>query len=99
MTLRLRVTARAAVQIERADAWWRENRLAAPTALRDDLRAAFDLLMHQPAIGSRLSASRVVGGRRLYLERVRYFVYYGVEGDELRILAFWHAGRGREPRV
>lgn len=99
MTLRLRVTARAATQIEKADAWWRENRLAAPTALRDDLRAAFVLLMRQPAIGSKLSASRVVGARRLYLERVRYFVYYGVEDEELRILAFWHAGRGPEPRV
>lgn len=99
MTLDLRVTARAAAQIERADAWWRENRLAAPGALRDDLRAAFALLMRQPGIGSVTSASRVSGVRRLYLDRVCYFVYYDVEDGELRILALWHAEHGREPRV
>jgi hypothetical protein len=44
LNLRLRVTARAAREIERADAWWQENRSAAPRALRDDLKAAFNLL-------------------------------------------------------
>ena len=44
MTLRLRITARAADEIERADTWWGDNRLAVPGALREDLKAAFKLL-------------------------------------------------------
>lgn len=78
MTPRLRISARAAAEIERADAWWRENRPAIPGALRDDLEAAFKLLFRQPGIGVRVSNARLAGTRRLYLGRIRYFLYYRV---------------------
>lgn len=99
MTLRLRITARAADEIERADAWWRENRVAVPAAVREDLKAAFKLLLQQPGIGLRVASARLAGTRRLHLERIRYFVYYRVKGEELMVLSVWHSRRGREPRV
>jgi hypothetical protein len=41
VTLRLRLTVRAADEIERADAWWRANRRAAPEAIREDIERTF----------------------------------------------------------
>ena len=99
MTLHLRITAKAAGEIERADAWWRENRLAAPGALREDLRAAFKLLLQQPGVGIKVASARLAGTRRLHLERIRYFIYYRVKNEELVIFSVWHSSRGRGPRV
>lgn len=99
MTLRLRITARAAAEIERADEWWRRNRLAAPAAIREDLRAAFVLLVVQPGIGQKVQNARVAGTRRLHLDRVHRHIYYRVMGGDLVVLSFWHFNRKREPRV
>ncbi len=99
MTLRLRVSARATAEIERADAWWRENRPSAPGALREDLKAAFKLLLRQPGIGVKVSNSRLAGVSRLNLGRIRYFLYYRVKTEELAILSLWHASRKRGARV
>ena len=99
MILRLRITARAAAQIERADEWWRKNRLSVPGAVRDDLKAAFALLLLQPGIGEKLDSARLHGTRSLQLDRIRYDIYYRVHGDDLVVLALWHSNRGRLPRV
>lgn len=99
MTLRLRITARAAAEIERADAWWRRHRLAVPDAVRDDLKTAFDLLVLQPGIGERVDSVRLVGTRSLQIDRIRYDLYYVVRGAELVVLSLWHSNRGRQPRV
>ncbi|MFO1268861.1 MAG: type II toxin-antitoxin system RelE/ParE family toxin [Rubrivivax sp.] len=99
MTLRLRITARAAAEIERADAWWREHRLAVPDALRKDLRAAFELLVLQPGIGEKVESVRLQGTRSLQIDRIRYDLYHVVRGDELVVPSLWHSNRGRQPRV
>ena len=99
MTLRLRVSARAAAEIERADAWWRENRSSAPGALREDLKAAFELLLRQPGVGVKVTSARLTGTRRLHLGRVRYFVYYRARNEELAVLSVWHSSRGHGARV
>jgi plasmid stabilization system protein ParE len=33
----------------------------------------------------------------LLAEQPGHFIYYQAAGDELRILAFWHASRGQQP--
>lgn len=99
MTVRLRITARAAHEIERADAWWRENRQAVPAALREDLKGAFDLLLRQPGIGAKVVSARLPGTRRLHLKRIRYFIYYRVRGEDLDVLSVWHSSRGSAPVV
>lgn len=99
MKLRLRITARAAAQIERAHVWWQENRPAAPDAVRSDLRATFELLLVQPGIGTKVTGARVAGVRRMQLDRIRYHLYYRIQGEELVVLVLWHSNRGREPQV
>jgi plasmid stabilization system protein ParE len=99
VTLRLRITARAAAEIERADAWWRKHRLAVPNAVREDLAAAFELLVLQPGIGEKVENVRLAGTRSLQIDRIRYDLYYVVRGGELVVLSLWHSNRGRQPRV
>jgi plasmid stabilization system protein ParE len=72
--LRLRITRRAAAEIERAELWWVKHRPAAPWAFREDLRSAFDLLVRQPGVGVQVGNTRLAGVRRLHLGRVRYFL-------------------------
>lgn len=99
MNLRVRFTKRAAGEVERADTWWRENRPAVPRAIRDDLASALELLSVQPGIGRSVENANLAGTRRIQLDRVSYHLYFRVAGDELVVLAFWHAERGVKPRV
>jgi plasmid stabilization system protein ParE len=99
VTLRLRITARAATEIERADAWWRKNRLSVPDAIPEDLRTAFDLLVFQPGIGEKVQNARLQGTRSLQIDRISYDLFYVVRGEELVILSLSHSHRGRQPRV
>jgi len=99
VALKLRITLRAAAQIEKADQWWSESRISAPEALREDLEAAFGLLVQQPGIGTTVASTKATGVRRLHLGRIRYFVYYRVRESELVVLSFWHSSRGTSPAV
>ena len=98
MQLVLRISRRAASEIERAESWWLENRPAAPTALRDDLSGVFRLLLQRPGVGVRVTNTRLSGVRRLTLGRARYYVYYRIREPELVVLALWHTSR-RTPRL
>ena len=99
MALVVKIKPRALREIERAAKWWAENRLAAPGAIRKDIAAALALLVEEPGIGTMIEISRPIIVRRLYLTRVRYFIYYRVVGENLEIIAFWHASRGKEPKL
>jgi len=99
MTLRVKISARAAFQIQRAAEWWLENRPSAPGAIAKDLGETIALLTEQPGIGSKYAGARARGVRRLYLGRVGYFVYYRASAGTLEVLAFWHARRGKQPRL
>ena len=79
--------------MERAAAWWRENRLAAPDAVIDDFEDALRLLAMQPELGAQSVSPRYPELRRLFLSRIRYHVYYQTRPSEVVILAFWHASR------
>ena len=99
MTRSLRITARAAADVERADAWWRKNRLSALDAVREDLKTTFGLLLLQPGIGERVENARLLGTRSLQIDRIGYDVYYRVKGNEVVVLALWHSHRAKRPRV
>lgn len=68
MTLRLRITTRATREIERADAWWRENRLSAPGAVREDLKSAFNLLLQNPDVGAKVVTANMYEAIQLHVE-------------------------------
>jgi len=99
MTLRVKVSARAASQIRKAAEWWAENRAAAPGAIRIDIGEALALLAEQPGIGALYEGARTKGVRRLLVGRIRYFIYYRATQDALEVLAVWHVSRGRQPSV
>jgi len=99
MTLRVKVSARAASQIRKAAEWWAENRPAAPGAVRTDIGEALALLAQQPGIGTAYEGARTKGVRRLLVGRIRYFVYYHVTPDTLEVLAVWHVSRGKQPSL
>lgn len=99
MTRSIRITARAAAEIERADAWWRKNRPAAPDAVRTDLKSTFSLLALQPGIGQAVQNARLADTRSLQLDRIGYDVYYRERGTDVIILGLWHSHRARLPRV
>jgi plasmid stabilization system protein ParE len=99
VTLSLRITRRAATEIERADAWWRTHRELAPSAFRDDLQQALLAILRQPGIGVPVQDARLPDTRRLFVTRPRYHVFYRVRDAEIAILAVWHASRGQRPRV
>ena len=97
MALVARIKPRAQRDIERAAEWWAENRPAAPGAIRKDLEAALALLVEEPSIGTKIETARSDLVRRLYLTRVRYFIYYRVRGKFLDVVAFWHSSRETGP--
>jgi plasmid stabilization system protein ParE len=85
------VSPRAAREIDRVEEWWWEHRPKAPGAVADDLASAFELLAERAEIKAPV-ASR--GIRRLYLSRIRYYLYYRIR-DERGRRAFALA---RQPR-
>lgn len=99
MKFRIRISNTAAAQIDVASAWWREHRDKAPDAFDEDIDDAFQILRTEPGIGSPVRGRRI-GIRRLWLDRIRYFVYYRkVEPDIIEILAVWHGARRPPPRL
>ena len=96
---RLKFSARAAAQIERAARWWRKHRDKAPTAFDNDLDAALALIRSNPSIGEPVTCRRR-DVRRYWIERIGYFLYYSEPMDgAIEILAVWHAARGSRPRL
>ncbi|HEV8434938.1 MAG TPA: type II toxin-antitoxin system RelE/ParE family toxin [Thermoanaerobaculia bacterium] len=97
--LQLRVGALADQQIEEADLWWRENRLKAPNAIREELERVSHLIASHPMIGARATNVALRGVRRIHIERVHYDVYYRTDGEVVEILAFWGSRRGSGPPI
>jgi len=98
LTLTIIITPRARRQIEAAKAWWLRNRDKAPAALGDEIDRGLELIAERPRIGTRVYRLRRRGARKLYLERVRYDLYYEVRRNKLFVLSLWHASR-RPPRL
>jgi plasmid stabilization system protein ParE len=99
MPLRINISRRAGNQFRKASEWWVANRPAAPEAIWADFEASVALLAEHPAIGAPYTGGRTPGVRRLFLTRVGYFIYYRADETELRVIAFWHAHRNRQPPV
>ena len=97
--LPIRVTGSASRQVQEAVEWWSANRTTAPLAFRDDLQQAFELISRQPEIGASATNVAVQDVRRVFLGRVRYFLYYRVQPGQIEILALWHSSRGQAPEI
>ena len=99
MALRYVIKARAQGEITRAAAWWAENRLATPGAVRMDVTNALSILVHQPGLGEKVETGRPVQIRRYLMSRTQRWMYYRVKGDILEVLCVWGAERGTGPML
>jgi plasmid stabilization system protein ParE len=99
VALQVVIAPQAAEQIKGAARWWSKNRPLAPGAIKQDLKAALELLVLRPRIGASCEDSPIPDLRRLLLGRVQYFIYYQPQQDALRVLAFWHSSRAVGPVI
>jgi len=99
--LHIEVSELADQQIREQDAWWRQNRLKAPNAIREELERISSLIAFHPDIGARARNVRLPGVRRIHIERIHYSVYYRVVGSPqyIEIVAFWGSRRGMRPPI
>ena len=82
------------------DAWWKENRRAAPELFMSELEEIVALVAASPTLGSQAEAEDELPGlRRALMRRTRYHVYYRVVGETLEVLAIWHSARGEGPTL
>lgn len=85
-------------QIRAARLWWMANREKAPNAFDESLEEAFSLLARHGDAGIIVRSRRQGPIRRLYIERIRYFIFYRVTATTIDVVALWHASR-RPPRL
>jgi plasmid stabilization system protein ParE len=96
--VKVEVSDEAAAQARDIDAWWRENRPAAPELFTDELEWALRALGDTPSLGVTYKAG-AMAVRRLLLRRTHYHVYFEQESERIYVVAIWSAYRGRGPRV
>ncbi|HET9555401.1 MAG TPA: type II toxin-antitoxin system RelE/ParE family toxin [Anaeromyxobacteraceae bacterium] len=95
--MKVELSAEAQAQVERIDAWWRENRPAAPTLFAEELEQAIRTLAKTPAAAVRYAPKP--GVRRLLLRRSYYHLYVVEKSATVYVVAVWNAFRGRGPRL
>lgn len=85
-------------QIWEIDAWWRENRLAAPDLFVTELKQSLGLLAKVPSLGTAYhTPPREM--RRLLLRRTQYHVYFIEEPSRLFVVAVWSVRREHGPKL
>ena len=98
--MRIAFHPRAIEDAETIDAWWKENRRAAPQLFMRELEHVVALVAASPTLGSQAKAEEGLPGlRRALMRRTRYHVYYRVVDETLEVLAIWHSARGEGPTL
>ena len=99
--MKVRITARARVQVRGRRAWWAENRPAAPTLFEEELYRTLRLISELPEAGVRWPTARNPRLRRVLMSESHHHVYFYVDppGDSVVILTVWGAQRGRGPSL
>ena len=95
----VQLSEKAAVQAERLDAWWAENRQLAPALFAREFAGAVALLGIAPGAGARFHRSALPGIRRIVLKKTKNLVFYTYsrETDVVHIIAVWGAPKGTVP--
>lgn len=92
--------AHGARQLAEARDWWRANRDKAPDAVDEELARILVRLEERPEfVGRPIEQDLAV--RRVYLKRIRYYLYFRVvdDGARVEILALWHGSRRGGPEL
>lgn len=88
--MRVRFSARAAAQIDKALAFVAAQSPQGAVSVRARIEATAALLQEHPLVGQRTSAE---GVRRIVVTPHPYFLYYRVTTMEVVVLRFRHAAR------
>jgi plasmid stabilization system protein ParE len=96
--VKVELSREAQAQAEEIDAWWRENRRAAPDLFTMELEQAAAMLEQSPTLGSPYRAGRNAV-RRVLLPRTHCHLYFVDQADRVYVVAVWSAFRGRGPRL
>ena len=101
MTAKLVLSAQMVAHAHAAEAWWRQNRMAAPDLFAAELEKVLALITEQPAVGRPTPRAEYPNLRRFELRRSRYYVLYEHDAatNELYVHAVWSAVRARGPRL
>ena len=95
---RVRFTVTASRHVDRERAWWIENR-DYREIFTTELEAATKVLAVLPGAGTQYPQARVLGLRRLYVEKLGCHLYYTFDDDHVIVRAFWGARRDRGPSL
>lgn len=97
--MKVELSKRAWRSIEKIQAWWVENRPAAPTLFLDELAEVEEVLRTTPEAGAVYATHRSGVVRRLTMPKTRHQLYYRYthESRRLIVLAVWGAPRERGP--
>jgi hypothetical protein len=99
--VKLRVGKRAQEQANDMEAWWVENRPAAPTLFVDELEATFRYICRVKSAGVRWPTPRHPNMRRILMPRTNNHVYFVVDDktEIVHVYAVWGAPKGRTPKL
>jgi plasmid stabilization system protein ParE len=96
--VKVELSAEAHGQVLEIDAWWRENRSAAPDLFTEELDRVLLLLEARPNLGTPYdTGAKTV--RRVLLRRSHYYLYFVERADMLHVVAVWSVYRGRGPKL
>ena len=96
--MKVELSEEAHAQVQEIDAWWRENRRAAPDLFADELDQALLMLEQKPMLGTHYEAG-AKAVRRVLLRRSHHHVYFVERAQRLYVLAVWSVYRGRGPKL
>lgn len=96
--MKVELSDEARAQVHEIDAWWRENRSAAPDLFANELAQVLTRLEDEPTLGTSYKAGRNKV-RRLLLRRTHYHLYFVEQAGGLFVVAVWSAYRGRAPKL
>lgn len=99
--MNVRVSKRAARQIQRCQRWWIANRPASPGLLLEELELVGEQFAATPNIGTVYAEHKSGPVRRVVLPKTKHHVYYRYEPakDEVVLLALWGFPRKRPPKL
>ena len=87
--------------IDKTDAWWRENRADAPRIFAEEFAYVCEQIMRKPLIFQPYCRRHGMEIRRWLMGKTERHVYYeaDLERDTITILRVWGARRGRGPKL
>lgn len=98
--MRLEVARRAQREAKRLAQWWLDNREKAPELFEQELAAAFEFILREPALGQTYLMSRGRRVQRVLMPGTKNHVYYYLRSADLvQVVSIWGAARGRGPSL